>query len=131
MKIIKRHIVMKLLNVFLGILILLNESSFAQSTMNNNENVEYSEWVTEKTMRVDYFHTGNAVNEVFALAKILNDGFWPGSKTVFIDKLELGLYFYEVIDKETSTLLYSRGFASIFGEWQTTLDAKNAWGTFL
>jgi hypothetical protein len=35
-----------------------------------------------------------------------------------------------VIDKETKILLYSRGFASIFGEWQLTPEAQLGWGTF-
>jgi hypothetical protein len=40
------------------------------------------------------------------------------------------LYFFEVIDKETGILLYSRGFANIFGEWQTIAEAGVKWGTF-
>jgi hypothetical protein len=31
---------------------------------------------------------------------------------------------------QTGTLLYSRGFASIFGEWQTIPEAAEVWGTF-
>ncbi len=27
-------------------------------------------------------------------------------------------------------LLYSRGFASVFGEWQTIPEAAEKWGTF-
>ena len=42
---------------------------------------------------------------------------------ILIDKLELGLYFFEIIDKESKVLLYSRGFASVFGEWQTIPEA--------
>ena len=39
--------------------------------------------------------------------------------STLIDELELGYYFLEVIDQESKTLLYSRGFSSIFGEWQS------------
>ena len=35
-------------------------------------------------------------------------------------------YFFEVRDKSTNRVLYSRGFASIFGEWETTEEAKHA-----
>jgi hypothetical protein len=34
------------------------------------------------------------------------------------------LYFFEVIDRATNRTLYSRGFASHFGEWKTTGEAK-------
>jgi len=93
------------------------------------ENLEFSEFFKNKTMRVDYFHTGNSETEHFAVDKIVSDGAWAGSTTQLIDNLELGLYFFEIIDQETKTLLYSRGFASIFGEWQLTPEAAE-WGTF-
>ena len=81
-------------------------------------------------MRVDYFHSGTASEEHFAIDRIVSDGKWAGSKKNLIDKMEMGLYFFEVIDKETKVLLYSRGFACIFGEWQETPDAKKVWGTY-
>ena len=93
------------------------------------ENLEFSEFFKNKTMRVDYFHTGNSETEHFAVDKIVSDDAWAGSTTQLIDNLELGLYFFEIIDQETKTLLYSRGFASIFGEWQLTPEAAE-WGTF-
>ena len=111
------------------------EKAESQQTMNtpevvNTGNVDFNLWFQNKTMRLDYFHTGNSTQEMFSVDKVLNDGAWAGSNTVLIDELNLGPYFFEVIDKKTSQLLYSRGFASIFGEWQTTPDADKGWGTF-
>ena len=96
----------------------------------NNGNISFTDFFLNKTMRLDYFHTGNSETEHFAVDKIISDGEWYGSTKILIDELELGLYFFEVIDQETKTLLYSRGYASIFGEWQTIPDAKKEWGTF-
>lgn len=96
----------------------------------NKGDVDFNAYFTEKTMRMDYFHTGNAKEEKFAVDKVLSDGAWGGSKKILIDKLELGPYFFEILDKETNTLLYSRGFASVFGEWQTIPEADTRWGTF-
>lgn len=93
-------------------------------------NVAFGQWFHDKTMRLDYYHTGSAHDEVFSVDKALSDGIWSGSRTILIDKLELGPYFFEVIDKETKILLYSRGFASIFGEWQSTPEADKVKGTF-
>nr|HPR33581.1 M64 family metallopeptidase [Prolixibacteraceae bacterium] len=96
----------------------------------NQGDVDFSDYFLDKTMRVDYIHTGNAEKEIFAIDQVVNDGVWPGSQTVLIDHLELGLYFFEVLDAETHILLYSRGFASIFGEWQTLPEASEEWGSF-
>jgi hypothetical protein len=96
----------------------------------NTGNVDFATYFSNKTMRVDYFHSGNAVEEHFAVSQILNDGSWGGSTKVLTDDLGLGAYFFEIADTTSGTLLYSRGFSSIFGEWQTTPEAKEQWGTF-
>ena len=96
----------------------------------NNGSVDFSSYFLDKTMRLDYFHSGTSTEEHFATDRIVSDGIWSGSKKILIDDLQLGLYFFEVVDNESKTLLYSRGFASIFGEWQTIPEASEKWGTF-
>jgi hypothetical protein len=91
-------------------------------------NANFDRYFNAGTMRVDYFHTGTSAEEHFSLNRILNDGSWAGSETVLLDELNRGLYFFKITDTFTNTLLYSRGFACIFGEWQTIGDP--AWGTF-
>ena len=102
----------------------------AEINVVNSRNINFDDFFLNKTMRLDYYHTGNSETEHFAADKILSDGEWYGSLTTLIDELELGYYLLEVIDQETKTLLYSRGFSSIFGEWQTTPEAEKEWGTF-
>ena len=55
------------------------------------------------------------------------EGPWPGSRTQLVDTSNLGKYLFVVLDPTTNTQLYSRGFASIFGEWATTGEAKQQW----
>jgi hypothetical protein len=90
----------------------------------------YPDWFLDKTMRVDYFHTGNRGEEVIALDDVVSDGPWPGSRTRLIDTENLGNYMVEVLDRGTNQLIYSRGFASVFGEWTETDEAKVRAGTF-
>src|SRR5438128_358718 len=86
---------------------------------------------TGATMRVDYFHTGGPTSkETIALDRIVNDGDWAGSRTQLIDPTNLGKYRFEVRDTRTSTVMYSRGFASIYGEWETTGEQKTVHRTF-
>jgi hypothetical protein len=96
----------------------------------NNGNVAFDNWFIDKTMRLDYFHSGTAKEEHFAKDRVVSDGIWGGSKKSLVDNLNLGPYFYEVIDKESGILLYSRGFASVFGEWQSIPEASEVWGTY-
>ena len=62
-----------------------------------------------KTMRLDYFHTGDHGREIIAADRIVSDGPWAGSTTRLLDDLNLGTYFFEVVDPGTNRALYSRG----------------------
>jgi hypothetical protein len=90
----------------------------------------YDELFLDKTMRVDYFHTGNRGEEIIALDRVVSDGPWAGSRTNLIDTTNLGNYYVEVLDRSTNQAIFSKGFASVFGEWVTTDEAKERAGTF-
>jgi hypothetical protein len=82
------------------------------------------------TLRVDYFHTGGKGVEIFALDRVTVEPLpWPGHPARNVDKGEPGAFRFEVRDKDGS-LLYARGFGSIFGEWVTTPEAAEAHRTF-
>ena len=86
---------------------------------------------TPSTMRLDYYHTGNATQEMFSVDRVVIEPLpWPGNPQKNIDETNLGKYLFEVRDRTTNRLLYSRGFASIYGEWETTDEAKNVNRTF-
>ncbi|HEY2945402.1 MAG TPA: M64 family metallopeptidase, partial [Vicinamibacteria bacterium] len=76
------------------------------------------------TLRLDYFHTGDAHEERFALDSVVREGPWPGPPDGRIDDTQLGRYLVEVRDGQTDEPLFSRGFASIFGEWESTPEAS-------
>ncbi len=83
------------------------------------------------TMRLDYYHTGNVTQEFFSLDKLVVEPLpWPGNPRQPVDPTNLGKYLFEVIDRNTNRVVYSRGFASIYGEWETTDEAKKANRTF-
>ena len=79
------------------------------------------------TMRVDYYHTGNATTQTFSLDRVVIEPLpWPGAMTekARIDTTNLGKYQFEVHDRATDAILYSRGFSSIFGEWRRRTKRK-------
>lgn len=84
-----------------------------------------------QTMRLDYYHTGAASKEMFSVDRVVIEPLpWPGDLSRNIDNSNLGKYFFEVRDQKTKRVLYSRGFASIYGEWETTDEAKAMMRTF-
>ncbi|MGA2857038.1 MAG: IgA Peptidase M64 [Candidatus Sulfotelmatobacter sp.] len=86
---------------------------------------------TPRTMRVDYYHTGNATSQWFSLDRVVIEPLdWPGNPGQAIDDSQLGSYRFEVRDQASGKLMYSRGFNSVFGEWSTTEEARHANRTF-
>lgn len=86
--------------------------------------IPYDKYFTNKTMRVDYYHHGTKNQEYFSLDKIYQEADWPGSKVNLIDTLNLGEYLFKVFDLETNQMIFSRGYSTIFNEWQTTDEAN-------
>ena len=82
-------------------------------------------------MRVDYYHTGNEKEERFSLDRVLIEPLpWAGNPARPLDDTNRGKYFFEVRDAASAAPIYSRGFSSIYGEWETTAEAKAMHRTF-
>ncbi len=80
---------------------------------------------TPRTLRVDLHHQGTATTESFSLDRVVLEPLaWPGNPAKPHDDTNLGKYRFEVRDAKTGKVLYSRGFASIMGEWQDTAEAR-------
>ena len=83
------------------------------------------------TFRLDYYHTGNATEERFSVDRMVLEPLpWPGNTSRPIDDTNRGKYFFDVVDAASGRVIYSRGFSSIYGEWETTAEAKDANRTF-
>jgi hypothetical protein len=91
---------------------------------------DFDEHFRDRTMRVDYFHSGSAGTEIVSLDRVVSDGPWAGPRTRLVDDSNMGKYRFEIHDASTGSLLYSRGFASIYGEWETTAEADQVYRTF-
>jgi hypothetical protein len=86
---------------------------------------------TGRTLRFDYFHGGTAKEEHVSQDKLRLEGEWPGSRVHLLDDSNLGKYLFEVIDPAINRAVWTRGFSSIYGEWETTGEAaQGTWRTF-
>lgn len=87
-------------------------------------NAQFDKYFYNKTLRIDYMHAGTATTDVYALDEMMDEPFWGGSKTNLICPFDYGNYKFTVTDAETGTLIFSRGYSSLFSEWQTTAEAR-------
>jgi hypothetical protein len=85
---------------------------------------QFNDYFENKTLRLDYFHCGTSDTEVYYFDEIREEPFWGGSHINLIDTFFYGGNYVNVYDSETNKLIYSRGYSSIFDEWQTIEEAK-------
>ena len=84
-----------------------------------------------RTMRVDFYHTGNSDTEIFSLDRVVLEPLqFSGNLHQAIDKTLRGKYSFEIVDPESGDIAWSRSFSSIYGEWETTGEARQMNRTF-
>ena len=88
------------------------------------QSVAFDTYFEDQTLRVDYYHLGTAEQESILLDAMYRLDGWAGSRINLIDTLNRGHYLLRVFDNRTQQLIFSRGFSTLFNEWQTTEEAK-------
>jgi hypothetical protein len=76
------------------------------------------------TLRIDYHHTGNSIQEFVTLDRLYRQGSWAGPLKALIDPFSYGGYLVQAHDLDSGELLYSKGLDSYFGEYRTTPAAQ-------
>lgn len=90
---------------------------------------QFDAYFLDKTLRMDYYHSGNHETEIYSFDELIAEPYWGGSKVNLVDTFAFGKYMMKVFLVENDSLLYSRGYSSLFGEWQTTREAEETWRT--
>jgi len=92
--------------------------------------VNFDDYFFEKTLRLDFYHYGNCENETINFNELIEEPYWGGSKKNLVDVFNYGYYMLKVFDNASNKLIYSRGFSTLFQEWQTTKEAKEIYRAY-
>jgi len=92
--------------------------------------LDFDQYFENKTLRLDYYHTGNDTIDAYSFDELIEEPFWGGSKTNLLDRFDYGKYKIVVIDVESGKEIYSRTYSTLFSEWQTTDEAKQTTKSF-
>jgi hypothetical protein len=84
----------------------------------------FDKYFTDKVLRFDFMLAGNNLKTIVYPVGMKEEPFWAGSKSNLISPFNYGNFKYELFDSTGSTLIYSRGFCTLFQEWQSTAEAK-------
>lgn len=89
-----------------------------------NGQIKFDTYFENKTLRVDYVHTGDNLADEYSFDELREEPFWGGSQTQLVDPFNYGKYKVEVTDSATNSVIYSKYYSTLFSEWQTTAEAK-------
>lgn len=93
--------------------------SFIPLFLYGQERLIFNQYFEDQTLRIDYYHTGDARNEEICIDKLYKQGKWAGNPENCIQPFELGIYKVKVYDIATNRLIFTKGYSSIFAEYQT------------
>ena len=91
---------------------------------------QFDKYFENRTMRVDYYHAGDSKNDYYYIDEVIAEPYWGGSLVNLIDDTNFGKYLVKVLDKASGTLIYSRSYSTLFGEWQTVDEARTVQKSF-
>lgn len=98
--------------------------ALAFSLFSKAQNISFEQYFhDEGSLRMDVFQCGNAESSHYVFERFLIEPYFGGSKVNLIDPFNFGTNRVKVIDAQTNTLIYSRGYNTLFREWQTTEEA--------
>ncbi|MBC7349978.1 MAG: peptidase M64 [Candidatus Aminicenantes bacterium] len=83
----------------------------------------FDRFFIDRTMRLDYYHTGDHQEEIVTLDRVYQQGTWAGPVKNLLDPFLRGRYCARIYEAASGQLIYSRAFDSLFGEYKTTEEA--------
>ena len=92
--------------------------------------VDFKKYFDSQTLRIDFTLAGTDSTTEFFLEQMKQEGQWPGSHIHLIDERNYGNFRVQAFDTKSEELIFSKGFNSLFQEWQTTAEAKNVKRSF-
>ena len=99
--------------------------ALAWSVISQAQNTNFEQYFMEEgSLRMDVFQCGNADTSHYVFERFIIEPHFGGSKVNLIVPFNFGTNWVKVIDAQTNTLIYSRGYNTLFQEWKTTDEAR-------
>ncbi len=102
---------MKFLYIFVIVSFLFPDEANTQTV----EKVDLS-----RSLRLDFIVSGTKNEQFAGLLRVKEEKYWSSPANALISPFNYGSYRIDVLDAADSTLIFRRGFSTLFEEWQST-----------
>lgn len=83
----------------------------------------FDDFFLHKSLRIDFYLGGNYAAKTVYFEQMKEEPFWGGPVHNLVDPFNYGGYRFQVFDSASNQLIYSKGFSTLFEEWQTTEES--------
>jgi len=97
---------------------------FISLAVNSGAQDHFDKYFSDKVLRFDFMLAGNSAKTTVYPVGMKEESLFGGSRTQLTDPFSYGNLKYELYDAAGNKLIYSRGFCTLYQEWQTTAEAK-------
>ena len=66
----------------------------------------FDDYFENKTLRIDYYHSGNDTTEYYTMDELRQEPLWGGSKVNLIDTFNFGSYKFIAYDKASGKIIF-------------------------
>jgi len=84
----------------------------------------YQDHFTGEVLRLDFLLAGGADSQMVYLDGMKKEQPWAGPRDSLVHPFGYGNYQLRVTEASSSEVIYTRGFSTLFEEWQATRQAK-------
>ena len=100
--------------------------TLAFSMLSRAQNVNFAQYFhNEGSLRMDVYQCGDADSSHYVFERFIIEPHFGGSKVNLIDPFNYGTSRVKVVDAQSNTIIYTRGYKPLFREWQTTNEAAS------
>jgi hypothetical protein len=89
-----------------------------------NAQTDFDKYFTDKSLRFDFLLGGDDSLVYVFPQQMAEEPHWAGPRNGLISPFNYGTYRFQLFDTKTNKLIFSKGFSTLFQEWQTTAEAK-------
>ena len=87
--------------------------------------IVFDDFFFDKAMRLDYYHCGDSLSEMFFFDELKQEPYYAGSHTALTDTFGYGTQRFVLVDEETGKEIYSYHYCTLWNEWQCEPEASS------
>lgn len=102
----------------------LDEQSVIATQPKTSRSLRFDDWFSEGALRLELIQSGDANDSVVSLQEIFVEPFWAENPSMLNLPMDYGRLRCRILDEQTGTLICTRRFDTMFGEYVTTEPAR-------